>query len=60
MSTEVRETLTLDPLVVPRFGNDPSALSGSVNTSLRSGATADPDGLSELFAGLPGIVIERL
>lgn len=35
MSTKVRKTLTLDPEVVETFGEDPSALSATVNSILR-------------------------
>jgi len=36
MSRKVRKTLTLDPDIVEMFGEDPSALSGTVNTILRA------------------------
>lgn len=35
MSQKVRKTLTLDPDVVETFGDDPSALSATVNRILR-------------------------
>ena len=35
MSGKVRKTLTLDPDVVATFGEDPSALSATVNAVLR-------------------------
>lgn len=35
MSAKVRKTLTLDPEVVETFGEDPSALSATVNSILR-------------------------
>lgn len=35
MSTKVRKTLTLDPDVVEAFGDDPAALSATVNSILR-------------------------
>lgn len=35
MSRKVRKTLTLDPEVVESFGDDPTALSATVNTILR-------------------------
>lgn len=34
MSSKVRKTLTLDPDVVETFGDDPSALSATVNAIL--------------------------
>lgn len=36
MSTKVRKTLTLDPDVVETFGDDPSALSATVNSILHA------------------------
>ncbi len=38
MSTKIRKTLTLDPDVVAAFGDDPGALSATVNTVLRDEA----------------------
>lgn len=35
MSKKVRKTLTLDPDVVEEFGDDPAALSATVNSILR-------------------------
>ncbi|MFT4187771.1 MAG: hypothetical protein QM621_04245 [Aeromicrobium sp.] len=35
MSTKVRKTLTLDPDVIESFGDDPGALSATVNAILR-------------------------
>lgn len=35
MTSKVRKTLTLDPEVVETFGQDPSALSATVNLILR-------------------------
>lgn len=36
MTTKVRKTLTLDPDVVEIFGDDPSALSSTVNAILHA------------------------
>jgi hypothetical protein len=36
MTTKVRKTLTLDPEVVESFGDDPNALSATVNAVLHA------------------------